>query len=81
MVPPHWHLLDGPFEHCLWDTHHMLLQHKEAHSEHHTPESVFALIRTLFGPHGRNASGDSLGDFLGIQGPEGLGDSCEARVA
>ena len=45
-----------------------------------TPESLPRLFRTLLGPWGRNAPGDSFGDSSGIPGPKGPGDSSKGRT-
>ena len=46
-----------------------------------TPETLPRLFRTLFGPWGRKAPGDSFGVYsLGIPGPSGPGDSSKGRV-
>ena len=45
-----------------------------------TLETLLRLIRTLFGPLGRKVPGDSFGDFLGISGPKGPGDSWKGRA-
>ena len=45
-----------------------------------TPETLLRLFRTLFGPWGRKAPGDSFGDSLGIPGPKGPGESSKGRA-
>ena len=45
-----------------------------------TPETLPRLFRTLFGPRGRKAPGDSFGDSSKIPGPKGQGDSSKGRA-